>query len=246
MNQSKNEISKNYPKLVTGLGDKVTNLEVRISEQSAIISAQTKVISQLKSAMEVTQQQPTAPSAQPPAALTALQRPPVRQARLKAAAAAAAAKTGSSETTKSASSAEKPRGFVPSGLSTTPEVGRSGAKTNAKLLSMPDACIIGIKSVSDTQNEWKRVSHKRPLKRRTIITGMGKDYDELQTVEKPKYIQAWALRPETTAQNVLTFVNKIKSSSEYVVEKRQIKTDRFSSFVIGIPESLYDHLSEPT
>lgn len=62
----------------------------------------------------------------------------------------------------------------------------------------------------------------------------------VKSVEKLKYIQAWSFVPETTAESVTNYMKKIASSEKYDVQKRVIKTDTHASFLIGIPESLFE------
>lgn len=255
-------------KAVTTLSDKVTSLESKISDQMTIISTQTQVINHLKSAVEgrhETKQQlsgPTTPCDKPPAAEIALQRP-VRQARLRATAALTTTSNYAGATKKPASIAEKPQASPTNEQPTTPEVTRQEPKATSNVSNvtvLTSAYCRATKLATSTipngrknepaalgsQSEWKTVSHKRTPKRRTVIAGIGKIDAELQTVEKLKYIQVWSFRPETTTKDILKYLNKIIPNDEYEVEKRQIQCDRFSSFVIGMPESLHERVSAPT
>lgn len=96
------------------------------------------------------------------------------------------------------------------------------------------------------QGEWQQVAHKRTRKLRQLTVGVGKEDHELQTVEKIKYIQAWSFKPGTTVENVRNFLNKIVTSDDYIVEKRNILTKRHASFIIGILESLLQRVKSPT
>lgn len=95
-----------------------------------------------------------------------------------------------------------------------------------------------------SDNEWKEVSYtKRKPKRPSVVAGTGSIVEGLQTVEKLKFIQAWSFHPDTSEEQVRKHINNIEKSKDYLVEKRQIKTDRHASFIIGMPESLHSRLS---
>lgn len=87
---------------------------------------------------------------------------------------------------------------------------------------------------------------KQNRQRRQIVVGTGKPDDSIQAVERLRYIQAWSFKPDTTAEEVLAFLNKVQPSKNYSVEKRELKTTRHASFVIGIPEGLWTQLTEPS
>lgn len=99
--------------------------------------------------------------------------------------------------------------------------------------------------VTTDENGWQLVGKKRPLTKRRVLTGSGKNDDELQTAERVMYMQAWSFKPETTVESVRNYINKIAVCDRYFVEKRDIKTDQHAAFVIGFPESLYDTLCTP-
>ncbi|KAG7308889.1 hypothetical protein JYU34_006151 [Plutella xylostella] len=102
------------------------------------------------------------------------------------------------------------------------------------------------KTTAEEDGDWQKVLSKRRKNRRSVTVGTGNADSELKTVEQIKYIQAWSFLPETTTENVMKFLNRIKSSKDYYVEKRNIKTTRHASFVIGIPECLFECFNSPT
>jgi hypothetical protein len=90
------------------------------------------------------------------------------------------------------------------------------------------------------------MSRKRKNKnRRNIVVGEGLNSDDIKGVERLTYIQAWSFRPETTTDNVLNFLKKTDNSNDYFVEKRNINTDRHASFLIGIPETIFEKFNSP-
>lgn len=100
---------------------------------------------------------------------------------------------------------------------------------------------------SNDFNDWREVStKKRRRNQRKVVEGAGSENNELKTVEKLQFIQAWSFRPETTTENITNHLNMIHKSNDYTVKKRDIKTTRHAAFVIGIPESLFDTISQPS
>jgi hypothetical protein len=105
----------------------------------------------------------------------------------------------------------------------------------------------------DKSGEWKKSRHelrksrsKSKFKSKSaVLVGVGKDDNTLQSAERVRYIQAWNFQPDTTSEQITTFLNKIYKSEEYTVEKRDIKTKRHASFIIGFPESIYERLNSP-
>lgn len=255
-------------KLVSELTAQVVSMQAAIIEQKELIAKHLRqnnvLMEQLKKAVEGKPIETSTTSAQP-----VLQRP-IRQVRLTATSSASAnyanatkknaanpsnggkrtsMTSGTSNSTTTvpdpapAANRHEPKPFL---RSTVENASRNqGTATKLPMTSAVAAEHDIEASPSQTEkDEWTKVikrSHKRQ-----IITGLGSDDNELQTVERMKYIQVWSLRPETTVQNVLNYVNKIDKCDEYVVEKRQIKTDRHAAFVIGCPERLYEQLSSPT
>lgn len=99
-------------------------------------------------------------------------------------------------------------------------------------------------SAHENIEKWQvvRGQSRRKKQAQPITIGAGKECDDLQAIERVKYIQAWSFRPETTAEKVTYFLNSLKKA-EYYVKKRDIKTDLHASFLIGIPESTYDEVT---
>lgn len=231
-----------WQKTLDTLVAKVSSLEARIGEQSTIITNQSQLIARLNSvtsemSLTATRQLTPEQAAPPPAAL---QRP-VRQARLNAGLALSAKKQA-----KKTLFVSQPR--VPTNSSSKlPETSRVATEDNPTSSSAVQEAAPKLATIS-SDSEWKIVTHKKSrvqTKSRKIFSGAGKEDLDLQTVERLKYIQAWSFKPDTTEDNIRKFLNKINKSNEYFVQKRQIKTDRHASFIIGIPESCYDRVNTP-
>lgn len=95
--------------------------------------------------------------------------------------------------------------------------------------------------------KWEVVTGRRRKNkmRKPVVVGTGKESGCLKSVVRTKYIQAWQFKADTTSDQVLAFLNMIVQA-DYVVEKRQIKSDRHASFIIGIPEDVYAQVTTPT
>lgn len=237
---------RDLQKCVADLTKRICDLECKLMEQNAIITTQSESIIKLKLTVEGTSKtQLTKLDTQVVA--NTIQARPIRQVRLNAAAA------------KTAKVSEKKRTSVNSSLS-------ASQSDITQLPVQQDAQIVATKPTSaetcgnltidkpvekyikndDDNDEWKKVVHKRTKKNRKIVTGIGNQNDDLQPVDRLRYLQAWSLKPETTEENVLKYINTIKICDQYTVQKRTIKTDKHASFVIGFPESLYKTFSSPS
>lgn len=94
-------------------------------------------------------------------------------------------------------------------------------------------------------NVWRVVNRQRKFKKRsTVVIGTAQNND-LQAAERLKHIQAWSFKPDTTKETILAFLNKI-GKADYTVQKRDIKSDRHASFVIGIPENMFEKVTAPS
>ncbi|KAJ8718246.1 hypothetical protein PYW08_002483 [Mythimna loreyi] len=259
---------RDMQKMLSILAEKVTALECKIDDQSAIIVKQTGLINELISASEGKPPNCASTSAQ---AHQAVQRP-LRQARLnkisntatrpsKAAGQGTAVLKSSSASKAKLSNEDTPKSPEPnrvdvdiltnhgSPIDDLPSLvinGGEAMKPKVTAITAAGSNQVFDKRSGNTENEdqWKIVNRRR--KSRKVVTGTGKTDDELLTVERTRYIQAWSFRPETTEQSVLNYLNKIQQCEEYYVEKRDIKSDKHAVFVIGFPESLYERFSSPT
>lgn len=242
---------------ISALVIKVSALETKIEAQNSLI---TKLTSPQSSTAAITT---TPKGAQQAAAQTALQRP-VRQVRLKAAITAsgklnAAKLTGAKPTARASlynASATTPPTPEPSQPPPAEDVATKISTTNDQPMTQiqplastntPTDQYSSDTFTNSTEDQWETVKSKRARRRsqRAVTVGTGKEDDLLQTVESLKYIQAWSFTPQTTTDNVTKFLNKIRSSEDFYVEKREIMSKRHASFIIGIPESLYPAFSSP-
>lgn len=258
--------SKALESLVKVLQKTIETLCTRVSALESTVSAQNDLITKLRIANNPQQQSPTTltPTPLTSAPTPPLQRP-VRQARLKAKETSSArCQNKITKTVARTSLAPSPTAAAPvnvpkisderrvtdasesSASTITPKaVATNSTVPNANLTQEP---LTGIDRASDEEG-WTTVQRKKiPIKRQrnsNIRIGAGKIDEELQSVERIKYIQAWSFKPNTTTHNVLNFLNRIVTSDRYEVEKRKLKTDKHAAFVIGIPESLLEKVDSP-
>lgn len=233
-------------KYVADLTKRICDLECKLLEQNAIITTQSESIIKLKSAVGGTSisQSTTVDTPAVPANTTQVR--PVRQARLNTAAAKAAKVSNKKPTSVSSSSPTTYSDVTQAVQKVTESVAMKPTTSETCDSRTIDKPVEKITINDDDDDQWKEVVKKRTTKKRKIVTGTGNQNDDLQTVERIKYLQAWSLKPETTEGNVLKYINSIEICDQYTVQKRMIKTDKHASFVIGFPESLYNTLSSPS
>lgn len=90
-------------------------------------------------------------------------------------------------------------------------------------------------------------NNQRGTRRREIVVGVGVTDGLLKSASRIKHMQAWSFAPETTEELVREHVDKLlKSDKDKIfVQKRHIKSDRHSSFIVGVPEPHYQLLMDP-
>lgn len=256
---------RDLQKVVGELVNKIGLLESKIDDQSVIIKKQDQLMTSLKTAVEG-RSDPVPAKLPPPPPIADVQAPPalqqpVRQARLNAAAKIVSGHTAAAKRAATGLQSASLRLTTPK----TPETFRTETKPAApqnETASKPARKTEPTAGVSDhgqvdtalksgdvnvkDKDQWQVVSRQRRKNpQRPITVGIGKENDDLQAVERMKYIQAWSFRPDTTTEKVLSFLNTIKRT-EYTVEKRKIQSERHASFLIGMPESTYDEVTTPT
>lgn len=258
-----NSIISQQVGVISTLGENISQLKSDMEgmshQQYEALTKQRELINQLRTDLEgmsqVKNTNQTSENAQP-----AMQRP-IRQARLNATAkiiadkAAAATKNSAAKTKLTV---DEPQILTQSQKMPTKTMPTPTNVTYSQMTSRSDGT--STKTASDMARSnrsteissvdpnvaWTTVEKKRVnLKVRRVITGSGKADDDLQTVERIKHIQAWSFRPETSEESVLNYLNRMHKCTEYTVEKRDIKSNRHASFVIGFPESLYELISSP-
>lgn len=225
-------------KTIATLVNKVDSLEVKLDEQSKIISKLSSISDsdKQKSLANVPPKTDKVPDA-------ALQRN-VRAARRNA---AAAISEMSSATSRKCSAV---RANTPN---TTRDINKPSnapiANLPAVIASSKSACElksqanVGCVPDKNEQNEWQVVGRQRRNKR-PVLVGTGSDDQELKAVEKTRSIQAWNFEPNTTSEKIVRFLNNIVIS-DYTVEKRKIRTDRHAAFEISMLESIYAQVTAP-
>lgn len=97
-------------------------------------------------------------------------------------------------------------------------------------------------------DDFQQVVNKRRRRKQlaSVIVGTATPTsNDLQAAERRRHIQAWSFKPDTTREIILCFLNKI-TTSDYTVEKRDIKSNRHASFIIGMPENIFATVTSPT
>lgn len=113
-----------------------------------------------------------------------------------------------------------------------------------------DVCSLSIsepaKKDDEEDGKWQKPRQKKKKPKPEVMIGMGDKDNNLQSADRFTYIQAWNFQPDTTTDQILSFLNKVHKSNAYSVEKRELKTNRHAAFVIGFPESASERLKSPT
>lgn len=98
------------------------------------------------------------------------------------------------------------------------------------------------------KEEWRIVQkRKKKYPNSQVIRGGCMDTRDIQGTEKKKFLHVWRLRKDTKEEHLEMYVKSICGKEvEITVEKVKHKTERdYASFIIGVPESLYDKLCKP-
>lgn len=237
-------------KTIMTLINKVESLEVLINEQSVLIAKLSPPNEKNTTRKSTT---PAAPRTVPVAAAQPPQRP-VRNARTNASLAIAelskpANKRGGGRvtTTGSPKSDARPDNVVAAATAkiSTPQL----TTKNDDHKDAPPAPL-GTSEINEEDSEdptpWQTAGRKSKKKTQRLVTvGTGNEIDNLKAAVRMKYIQAWSFHPDTTPEQVRNFLTNIIGST-YVVEKRNIKATTHASFVIGMPEGVYEKVTTPS
>lgn len=103
---------------------------------------------------------------------------------------------------------------------------------------------------NDTKNEEKWTEVKRKSSRypnSEVKRGGNTSLADIRGTERMKYLHVWRLKKDTTIESMENHVKKICGAEAQVkVESIKHKTERdYASFIIGVPESLYETISLP-
>ncbi|KAG7302859.1 hypothetical protein JYU34_012842 [Plutella xylostella] len=100
----------------------------------------------------------------------------------------------------------------------------------------------------NTENEWKVVQSRKKKELFTEVMKGGNNKDvPLKGIERKKHLHIWRLRKNTCEKDILDHVAGVcGSQNEIKVEKLKTKTERdYASFIVGVPESMYDKICQP-
>ncbi|KAH9627881.1 hypothetical protein HF086_015325 [Spodoptera exigua] len=125
----------------------------------------------------------------------------------------------------------------------------SSAQENVVGESVPTTYILSEqgKDEDTTQGGWTTVQNKR-VHRASKNIGIGKNTElkAIQATERKKHLHVWRLHPETTEEAMTNHIKSICGQDIILkVQKIKHKTERdYASFVIGVPERMYDDLNK--
>lgn len=115
---------------------------------------------------------------------------------------------------------------------------------------------IGIQLIKTTEKNdnqekeelWTIVQQKKKrYPSSQVIKGGSTATATIQGTEKKKFLHVWRLKKDTTVESLEIYVKGICGQEVAVtVEKIKHRTERdYASFIIGVPESIYDKLCKP-
>ncbi|CAG9791872.1 unnamed protein product [Diatraea saccharalis] len=118
---------------------------------------------------------------------------------------------------------------------------------NVQILNKDSSKITENKSKEVNRNDWIEVKKRKyKYSKNEVKKGDNTRMCEIQGMEKKKFIHVWRLEKNTTIENMENHLQKICGEVSFKNEKLKPKTERdYSSFMIGVPESMYDKVCRP-
>lgn len=104
------------------------------------------------------------------------------------------------------------------------------------------------KSEQDNEGKWSVVNRRKTKFPITEVKrGGSTKVIEIQGTERKKYLHVWRLQKDTTVESLEKYVSTLCGEGVHIkINKIKHKTERdYASFIIGVPESKYDILTQP-
>lgn len=91
-------------------------------------------------------------------------------------------------------------------------------------------------------NEWTEVKYRRPKQKfnRPLVVGDFSGSSKVEGIEKMKFLHVSNLKPDTKAEDLLSFLNKNFSNKVKCESLKSRFPDSYSSFKVTIPASEYE------
>lgn len=105
-----------------------------------------------------------------------------------------------------------------------------------------------VRSNNAGNSEWTEVNYRKSKRKtsRTILIGNFTGESSVQGIEKVKYLHVSNLRPDTTAEELMSFLTKQFSSNIKCEPIKSRFPESYSSFKVGIPISEYEKALLPS
>ncbi|KAJ2939969.1 hypothetical protein O0L34_g6674 [Tuta absoluta] len=94
--------------------------------------------------------------------------------------------------------------------------------------------------ICDDKNPFKTVNYKKPRRKPAITINGSAVNTGLQGIEQTKYIHACYFQKGTQCNEIVKYLQTIKSGHNYTAETIPAKHDNYTSFKIGVPAAVYD------
>lgn len=105
-----------------------------------------------------------------------------------------------------------------------------------------------IENLNEDLGKWKTVERKKgKFTAKEIKKGGSTSILDIQATERKKHLHVWRLKKETSVECLEAYVKNVCGPEIPVkVEKIRQKTERdYASFIIGVPESIFESLCQP-
>ncbi|XP_044759583.1 uncharacterized protein LOC123317229 [Coccinella septempunctata] len=107
---------------------------------------------------------------------------------------------------------------------------------------------VDIEKSTPSKNEWTDVNYKKPKRKSksTLVVGSCSGDSTVEGIEKMKFLHVSNLKPDTTADNLLKFLNRNFSNQVKCEPLKSRFPESYSSFKVTILDSEYDKALVPT
>lgn len=81
--------------------------------------------------------------------------------------------------------------------------------------------------------------------RRSVVRATGDVDSDLKIMEPLKHIHVWNFHPDTSEQNLLSYIDKKRPSKLYNVKKPEPSHTRHNCFIVSVPQAHFDFFMTP-
>lgn len=119
------------------------------------------------------------------------------------------------------------------------------AKKESTTLTRPQATSATPIVVKHTP-KGERQLHRIPRSHRSVIKATGEADAELKSIEPVKYFHIWNLHADTTADNILAYMQKKGKGSAFTLQSPPPSHDSHKCFIVGVPIEHFEYFMSPS